>query len=129
MKKGVIVLGHGSRRQAANEELGKLVGKVKAQLGARTEYAYFQFARPSLADVVDNFVSEGIEEVIIVPALLFPGIHLKEDIPEALTELKLKYGTQVNFCLTPPLGADHRLAEIIIERVQSAEKGLLHDCD
>ncbi len=122
MKKGVIVLGHGSRRQAANEELSKLVEMVQAKLGARTEPAYFQFAKPSLAEVVESFVSEGIREIIIVPALLFPGIHLIEDIPETLEELKLKYGEKVNFHLTPALGADPRLAEIIMERVQSVKK-------
>jgi cobalt transport protein ATP-binding subunit len=129
MKKGVLVLGHGSRRQAANEELSKLVEMVQAEMGVRTAPAYFQFAKPSLADVVESFVSEGIEEIIIVPALLFPGIHLMEDIPQALEELKLKYGEKVNFHLTPALGADPRLAEIIMERVQSAEKNLLQDRD
>lgn len=129
MKKGVLVLGHGSRRQDANEELSKLVGMVQANLGVRTAPAYFQFAKPSLPDAVDSFVSEGIEEIIIVPALLFPGIHLKEDIPEALEELKLKYGEKVNFHLTPSLGADPRLAEIIMDRVRSAEKSLLRGGD
>ena len=129
MIKGVLVLGHGSRRQAANEELSKLVEMVQAEMGVRTAPAYFQFAKPSLADVVESFVSEGIEEIIIVPALLFPGIHLMEDIPQALEELKLKYGEKVNFHLTPALGADPRLAEIIMERVQSAEKNLLQDRD
>ena len=100
MKKGVLVLGHGSRRQDANEELSKLVGMVQAKLRVRTAHAYFQFAKPSLPDAVDSFVSEGIEEIFIVPALLFPGIHLKEDIPEALDALKLKYGEKVNFHLT-----------------------------
>ena len=129
MKKGVLVLGHGSRRQDANEELSKLVGMVQAKLRVRTAHAYFQFAKPSLPDAVDSFVSEGIEEIFIVPALLFPGIHLKEDIPEAMEELKLKYGEKVNFHLTPALGADPRLAEIIMDRVRSAEESLLRGGD
>lgn len=129
MKKGVLVLGHGSRRQAANEELIKLVEMVQANLGVRTAPAYFQFARPSLADGVESFVGEGIEEIIIVPTLLFPGVHLKEDIPQALEELKRQYGERVRFHLTPALGPDPRVAEIIMERARSAENNLLQDSD
>lgn len=121
MKRGVLVLGHGSRRQAANEGLKKLVGMVQANLGVPTVPAYFQFARPSLADGVADFVNDGIKEIIIVPTLLFPGIHLKEDIPEGLEELKQQYGSEVRFHLTPALGHDPRLAEIIMERVRSVE--------
>ena len=93
----------------------------------RTAYAIL-LAKLSLPDAVDSFVSEGIEEIFAVPAL-FPGIHLKEDIPEALEELKLKYGEKVNFHLTPALGADPRLAEIIMDRVRSAEESLLRGGD
>ena len=70
MKKGVLVLGHGSRRQDANEELSKLVGMVQAGLRVRTAHAYFQFAKPSLPDAVDSFVSEGIEEIFYCSSII-----------------------------------------------------------
>ncbi|HHY29549.1 MAG TPA: precorrin isomerase, partial [Syntrophaceticus sp.] len=120
MKKGVLILGHGSRRQAANEGLKQLTAMVQANLGMQVVPAYFQFARPSLDEGVASFVNDGVKEIIIVPSLLFPGIHLKEDIPEALEKLKQQYGSEVCFHLTPPIGPDPRLAEIIMERVRSA---------
>ena len=120
MKKGVLILGHGSRRQDANEGLKQLAAMVQANLGMQVVPAYFQFARPSLDEGVASFVNDGVKEIIIVPSLLFPGIHLKEDIPEALEKLKQQYGSEVCFHLTPPIGPDPRLAEIIMERVRSA---------
>lgn len=104
MKKGVLILGHGSRRQDANEGLKQLAAMVQANLGMQVVPAYFQFARPSLDEGVASFVNDGVKEIIIVPSLLFPGIHLKEDIPEALEKLKQQYGSEVCFHLTPPIG-------------------------
>ncbi|HHV35245.1 MAG TPA: precorrin isomerase [Syntrophomonadaceae bacterium] len=120
MKRGVLILGHGSRRQAANEGLKRLAMMVQASLSMQAVPTYFQFSRPSLDDGVASYVNDGIKEIIIVPTLLFPGIHLKEDIPEALEKLKQQYGSEVRFHLTPAIGPDPRLAEIIMERVQSA---------
>lgn len=120
MKKGVLILGHGSRRQAANEGLKQLAGMVQANLGMQVVPAYFQFARPSFDEGVACFVNKGVKEIIIVPTLLFPGIHLKQDIPETLEKLKQQYGSEVSFHLTPAIGPDPRLAEIIMERARSA---------
>lgn len=121
MKKGVLILGHGSRRQAANEGLKKLADMVQARFSIRVLPAYFQFAKPDLADGVQCLVDDDIEEIIIVPTFLFPGIHLKVDIPEELAKLEQQYGSRVRFQVTPALGPDPRLAEIIMERVRSSE--------
>jgi precorrin-8X/cobalt-precorrin-8 methylmutase len=72
MKKGVLILGHGSRRQDANEGLKQLAAMVQANLGMQVVPAYFQFARPSLDEGVASFVNDGVKEIIIVPSLLFP---------------------------------------------------------
>ncbi len=120
MKKGVLVLGHGSRRQAANDGLKQLTDMVQANLRIPAVPVYLEFARPSLEDGVASFVKQGIKEMIIMPSLLFPGIHLTEDIPETIGKLEEEYGSDVKFHLTSPLGADPRLAEIITERVHAA---------
>jgi len=120
MKTGILLLGHGSRRDAANSGLERLAGLVQAGLGVRVLPAFFQFGKPSLPDVVEHLVGEGADEIIVVPAFLFPGMHLEHDVPEALEEIKARYGDKLKFRLTPCLGADPRLAEILMERVRSA---------
>jgi precorrin-8X/cobalt-precorrin-8 methylmutase len=119
MNKGIVLLGHGSRRQAANVGLDVLSGMVQVGLGIRVLPAYFQFASPSLSDVVDRLAGEGVKEIIIVPAFLFPGMHLEKDVPQAIKELKAKYNGELQLTVTPSLGADPRLAEILVERVRS----------
>ncbi len=120
MKTGILLLGHGSRRDAANSGLERLAGLVQAGLGVRVLPAFFQFGRPSLPDVVEHLVGEGADEIIVVPAFLFPGMHLEHDVPEALEEINARYGYKLKFRLTPCLGADPRLAEILMERIRSA---------
>jgi precorrin-8X/cobalt-precorrin-8 methylmutase len=127
MKIGILLLGHGSRRSTANFGLVALAELVQAGLGMRVVPAYFQFERPNLADMVEQLVDEGVTEIVVVPALLFPGVHLKEDIPAALGELEARYGERVRLILTEGFGPDPRLAEIVIERVHAAVAGMTAD--
>ena len=127
MKRGILLLGHGSRRSTANLGLVTLAELVQAGLGMRVLPAYFQFERPNLADTVEQFVNEGVTEIVVVPALLFPGVHLKEDIPAALGELEARYGERVRLILTEGFAPDPRLAEIVMERVHATVAGMTED--
>jgi precorrin-8X/cobalt-precorrin-8 methylmutase len=89
--------------------------------------AYFQFERPNLADMVERLAGEGVEEIVVVPALLFPGIHMKEDIPAALGEMEGRFGGRVRFVLAEGFGPDARLAEIVMERVHTALAAQVED--
>lgn len=120
MKRAILLLGHGSRRKQANAGLEHLAVLAQAGLGMQVLPAYFQFERPDLADGVERLVGEGATEIIIIPALLFPGVHMREDIPAALEELRERYGERVRLVLTEGFGPDPRLAEIVGERVRSA---------
>jgi len=120
MKKGVLLLGHGSRRSAANAGLRALGELVQESLGMRALPVFFQFSKPTLAEGVARLASEGVNEIIIVPVFLFPGVHLERDVPEAVANLAAQYGNKPRLILTPGLGGDPRLAEIIVERVQAA---------
>jgi precorrin-8X/cobalt-precorrin-8 methylmutase len=123
MKRGILLLGHGSRRSTANIGLVELANLVQGGLGMRVAPAYFQFERPNLADTVEQLVNEGVTEIIVVPALLFPGVHMKNDIPAALGELEARYGERVRLILTEGFGPDPRLAEIVMERIHAAMAG------
>jgi precorrin-8X/cobalt-precorrin-8 methylmutase len=123
MKRGILLLGHGSRRSTANTELVALAELVQGGLGMRVAPAYFQFERPNLTDTVEQLVSEGVTEIVVVPALLFPGVHMKDDIPTALKDLQTRYGERVHLIMTEGFGPDPRLAEIVMERVHAAIAG------
>ena len=122
MKSGIIILGHGSGSEEAQqvfEEIVTLVSK-KSNYGP-VKGAAMEFASPTLEEVVGELVESGIEEIIIVPLFIYPGVHIKRDIPAMIDRLKKEY-PEVRFVKGSHIGADEKLAEIMADRVQQAVK-------
>lgn len=121
MKKGLIILGHGSRAPEATETLAAITSMVREKVEYdRVEYASLQLSKPPLAEVVQAMAAEGIKNIVVIPFLIATGIHVKTDIPEELAVLGEKY-PEVQMQLGRPLGADPRLAEIVVDRAREME--------
>ncbi|MCL6610671.1 MAG: CbiX/SirB N-terminal domain-containing protein [Peptococcaceae bacterium] len=117
MKTGIILLSHGSRLPDAQATLADLVEKVKS--GGKFDYvagASLQFNQPDLPSAVAEAVSAGMDRVIVVPLFLYMGMHMKKDIPEIINEERKKY-PHVRMDMTGNIGADRRLAEILLDRI------------
>ncbi len=124
MKTGLIILGHGSKAPEATETLAAITRMVHDQVAYdRVGYASLQISEPHLGAVVEQMAAEGIEKIIVVPFLIAAGVHVKTDIPEELSALSEKH-PGVKLHLTGPLGADPRLAKIVVDRVKETERSL-----
>lgn len=118
--KAVILVGHGSRRDEANDALIGLCKLVeKKRPASLITHAFLQFAKPSLEEAIENLAGQGIIEVTIVPVFLYEGIHIREDIPEILASEADKH-PDMRLILAPVLGIDERMAEIVLDRVDAA---------
>jgi len=117
MKTGVIILGHGSRAKEANLVFTKLVEmieqKVEYDLVTR---ASMELAEPNLEASVADLVAKEVEKIVVVPLFLFPGIHMQEDIPCLMEEVSQQYPA-VEFLLGDNIGADEKVAEIMVDRI------------
>ncbi len=120
MNKAVLLVGHGSRRNGANDALLKLCGLVeKKRPGIPVRHAFLQFAAPNLPAALAELAKQGMEEVTVVPVFLYEGVHIHEDIPEILSEARALYpGMRV--VQAGILGIDERMADIIWERVDGS---------
>jgi sirohydrochlorin ferrochelatase len=87
--------------------------------------AHLQWAEPTIAEGVKACVEDGAEEIVAVPVLLSPGKHSTSDIPQQLKSAAT-HCPGVRCRLTPPLGPDPRIAQVILERIE--EGGALEDC-
>jgi sirohydrochlorin ferrochelatase len=117
MKTGIILLSHGSRLPDAQVTLDKLVEQVKA--GGNFDYitgASLQFNQPDLPSAVAETVSAGMDRVIVVPLFLYMGMHMRKDIPEIIQDQRKKY-PHVRMDMTGNIGADRKLAEILLDRI------------
>lgn len=121
LHKGIIILGHGSKREEANEEIRQVSEMLnKSDEKGRYETAFLSMASPKLEDIVKNLIQEDINEIIIMPLFLVQGNHLKKDIPNILAELKERY-SNINFSLAKHIGPHPALVDIVKERIEKAE--------
>lgn len=118
MKRAIIVLGHGSKAPQALETLKKYGEMVKAKSRCElVEIASLQFNKPDLPKALHSVIAQGAQKIVIVPFFLYNGIHLQEDIPAVINEEKTK-NPGVEIILANHLGTDHRLVDIVIDRIE-----------
>ena len=86
--KHLLVVAHGSRRAASNDEVRELVYQMRRhnQNYDRIECAFLELAEPSIPDGIQNCIDSGAEEVIVLPYFLAAGTHVVNDIPELIQE-------------------------------------------
>jgi sirohydrochlorin ferrochelatase len=126
MKKGVIILGHGSRATVdeANQVLITLAERLKEKENLEQINIDFlapafmnpKSQRPNLEQVVAEMVLMGAKKIIIAPVFLSNGIHIQKDIPAEIKRLKEKYRVEIK--MAPHLGADPRIGDIIMEKIE-----------
>ena len=82
VKMGVVIVDHGSRRQASNDLLGEFVRMYKEQTGRPiVELAHMEIAEPNIETAFAKCVEQGATMVAVSPFFLSPGRHWQEDIP------------------------------------------------
>jgi len=122
MKEGIIILGHGSRREDANDEIREITQKLKKKNPTGIyEVAFLEFGKPSLVDAIEGLLEEGVEKVVIMPMFLTVGNHMHRDIPGKILRLKTTY-PNVKFVFAQHLGPDDRIVEIAEDRIESASQ-------
>lgn len=119
MKKGwraLVLIGHGSRKPDHRDVLDEMADQLRAEfLGLRVEVAFMSLCDPPLEEVIRRLVHEGAQEITVLPCFLFRGVHVTEDIPRMLADLRQAYPS-VRFFLAEGLGDPKRLGSIAKER-------------
>ncbi|MFP5409717.1 MAG: sirohydrochlorin chelatase [Gammaproteobacteria bacterium] len=112
----LLIIAHGSRRAASNDEVRQLAERVRAQAGAAytaVETAFLELAEPSIPDGLAALAAQGATEIVAFPYFLAAGTHVAQDIPEAIAEFTAAH-PQVKVRLAPHLGASAALPDAIL---------------
>jgi sirohydrochlorin ferrochelatase len=116
----LVALAHGSRdpRSAATiEELVSEVRRLRPDL--RIETAFLELAQPSFGTVVDDLVSAGYDEIVVVPLLLSEAYHAKVDVPTVTAEAMSGHdGLQIR--VTDVLGLESAFLEVLDRRLRQS---------
>jgi precorrin-8X/cobalt-precorrin-8 methylmutase len=117
-KKAYIILAHGSEDAGANDKFLGFSARLASRLPAeKVVPSFFQFADPSLEQVVDWLVGEGVFNIKIVPYFLHNGKHLKKDLPDRVRAVLKKYSTSINIEILSSLCDDIMLEDLLVDRI------------
>lgn len=105
----LVVIAHGSRRDASNEEVARFAEQVGAAMARDGAYqgvscAFLELADPSIPAAMDRAVAAGARRVDLFPYFLAAGRHVAEDIPRIVGEARGRH-PQVTFRVLEHFGA------------------------
>ena len=115
--KAILLIDHGSRRDAANEMMDCMANLVQAMAGAGVvvRYAHMELSEPSIAVGVRQCAEAGATEIIVFPYMLSPGKHSTGDIPRMVAEAASDFPA-LDIRVTSAFGVHEKLAELILGR-------------
>ena len=115
--KAILLIDHGSVRNAANHMLECVANLVQLMAGDSVivRFAHMELAEPTIAQGFEACLSAGATEVVAFPYMLSPGKHSTRDIPRMVEEAARGY-PGVSYRVTAAFGVHEKLAEVVLER-------------
>jgi sirohydrochlorin ferrochelatase len=118
----VLLIAHGSRLDAANDDARRLAARIEARGGSPiVEPAFLELAEPDIPTGADRCIARGARRVLLIPYFLAAGAHAARDLAEARDALAARHAG-VEFVLAPPLGPHPLLDALVMERIAEAER-------
>jgi sirohydrochlorin ferrochelatase len=127
-KKGMLLVGHGSKMPYNQELVEKTAAFIKAKNdGYIVKCGFMNMNKPTIRESLEEFRHEPIEALVVVPLFLAKGVHIEKDIPGeiGLAEGVKKgsfvlNGKSVPLLYADPIGSDPLLAELMIKNADKA---------
>jgi sirohydrochlorin ferrochelatase len=116
--KAILYIGHGTRSKKGAEEAKAFIHKVMEQVAVPIqEISFLELTDPLIEEGFRRCVEKGATEINVVPLFLLAAGHIKQDIPQALDALKMKYSSvQIN--ISDPFGVQVKILDAITEVVK-----------
>ena len=114
--KSLLIVAHGSRRSASNEEVAKLAKLVSQQSQNTYDHvqcAFLELAKPSIPEGILDCVEKGSTYIAVLPYFLAAGRHVIEDIPHEVSLANCD-PEKVVIEIKPHVGADANMPGILL---------------
>jgi len=110
----VLLVAHGSRVAASNEEIARLAGRLADELapGQAVAHAFLELAEPSIPAAIDALVASGARRIVLIPYFLSAGRHVVDDIP-ALVDAARRRHPGVTIERTQHFGAEETVPRLL----------------
>lgn len=127
-KEAVLIVDHGSRKQAANDMIFEVVKACQKRLPHHiVKGAHMELAEPTILDGFEACIQEGANYITVVPFMLSPGRHSTEDIPQLCKEAS-QIHSNIPYCVTSHFGQHDLVAEIIAQKTLDCPKQENNNC-
>lgn len=114
--KYLLLVAHGSRRQASNEEVIALASKVEQQLPSGfsgVKAAFLELASPSIEMAIDACYEKGVSELLVLPYFLSAGTHVAKDVPSEVAKAMDKWPDK-KVEIAPHIGSLDPMIDLIV---------------
>ncbi len=120
-KTAIVLIGHGSRNPAGNDEFLAFADRLAARRPDRIFVPCFiEFHDVLVADGIDRAVALGAERVVAVPVILLAAGHVKIEIPEILADARARHpGVEIRYARN--IGVCDATVRMLVERVAEAD--------
>lgn len=116
----LIIIAHGSRLAAANEEFFQLVTRVAESVTGYGKVlpAFLEAAPPTLLQASQTAIDSGAKRIAVYPLFFNNGRHVGKDIPALVAEA-MDHFPDIDFELCDYFGSNPQLADTVIEHLQA----------
>jgi sirohydrochlorin ferrochelatase len=114
--KTLVLVAHGSRRQASNEEVKVLAARVEKHLPSGfsgVKVAFLELASPSIEAAIDSGYEEGASELLVLPYFLSAGTHVAKDVPSEVAKAMDKWPDK-KIDIVPHIGSLDSMIDLIL---------------
>ena len=118
--KALVIVAHGSRREASNNEVRELTARIKASL--KPEYqlvntGFLELAEPLIPASIEQCIEQGATEISVLPYFLSAGRHVQEDVPSEVQTV-INHHPKVKITILPHIGGTPQMVNLIKESVR-----------
>jgi sirohydrochlorin ferrochelatase len=119
--KALVLVAHGSRREASNDEIRELA-QAMARRNSDFDKIYpgfLELAEPSIPDAIRTAAADGANDIIVMPYFLSAGRHVVKDIPAEVDSVRDEL-SNIPIRLAPYLGQADELIDILFNQAESS---------
>jgi sirohydrochlorin cobaltochelatase len=116
----LVLVAHGSRSLAGQQEMAALAALVADQLPASdVRLGYLEMSEPPASQVLDHLLRSGVTDVVVAPLMLHAAGHSKSDVPAVVLEARARH-PRATITYASPFGVDAVLLDLAQKRIAEA---------
>ncbi len=113
----ILLIAHGSRKQAANQEVIHLAQKLSQKSSQKIIGCFLEIAQPDIPTALERAIKEKPDMIKILPYFLTQGRHVTEDIPRIVNDKMQSTSPHTEIKWMDYIGSQVQLEDLILNLI------------